>query len=159
MEPPSRSPRFFFHNETPRRLPVSLLRAAASACLARHGKAGDIEFVFVSDDRIQALNRDHRKIDEATDVLTFPAPGFPGAPLGEVVISVDYAERQASQRKVSLRTELAYLAIHGVLHLCGFEDEKEADRKRMMSEMAEIGEEVGLPRDNKWSSIAHGVAA
>lgn len=159
MEPPSRSPRFAFSNETTHRIPVSLIRAAASACLGAHGKSGDIEFAFVDDERIRALNREHRGIDEATDVLTFSAPDFPGAPLGEVVISVPYARRQSQLRRVSLRTELAYLAIHGVLHLCGFEDENAADRHRMLQEMARIGTTVGLPEDREWSSIAHEVAA
>jgi len=135
-------------------MPVSLIRFAASACLQKHSRHGDIEFVFVEDDRMQALNREHRAVDASTDVLTFAAPQFPHAPLGEVVISVPYARRQALIRRVSLRTELTYLAIHGVLHLCGFDDENELDRAQMMAEMALIGEQIGLPREVEWTSVA-----
>lgn len=125
----------------------------------RRGKSLDIEFVFVEDETIRTLNREHRGKDEATDVLTFEAPDFPGAPLGEIVIAVPFAETQALLRKVSLRTELAYLAIHGVLHLCGFDDIEEADRRRMMAEMASVGEEIGLEPDREWTSIALGEPA
>lgn len=159
MEPPSSSPRFSFSNETPHRLPVSLIRTGASACLAKHNRHGDIEFVFVDDEHMQALNRDHRQVDASTDVLTFAAPDFPHAPLGEVVICIPFAQRQAAIRRVSLRTELTYLAIHGVLHLCGFDDENETDRAAMMAEMAVIGESIGLPKDAEWTSIAKAVAA
>jgi len=175
MEPPSRSPRFSFSNQTSRRIPSGLIRSGALACLRRHfsvasdelrvtswgrpSRCLDIEFVFVDDETIRTLNREHRGKDEATDVLTFEAPDFPGAPLGEIVIAVPFAERQALLRKVSLRTELAYLAIHGVLHLCGFDDIEEADRRRMMAEMASVGEEIGLEPDREWTSIALGEPA
>ncbi len=122
----------------------------------RRGKSLDIEFVFVDDETIRTLNREHRGKDEVTDVLTFEAPDFPGAPLGEIVIAIPFAERQASLRSVSLRTELAYLAIHGVLHLCGFDDVNEDDRRRMMAEMASVGEDIGLEPDREWTSIALG---
>ncbi len=154
MEPPSSSPRFTFTNETSHRLPVSLIRSAASVCLAEHKRDGDIEFVFVDDDRMQSLNRDHRAVDSSTDVLTFAAPQFPHAPLGEVVICIPFAKRQADIRRVTLRTELTYLAIHGVLHLCGFDDENETDRAQMMAEMARIGTLVGLPPEAEWTSVA-----
>lgn len=137
-----------------------MIRAGALACLDRFAtRRGDIEFAFVDDEAIRNLNRDHRGVDEATDVLTFEAPEFPGAPLGEIVISVPYAERQAAIRGVGPRTELAYLAIHGVLHLCGFDDIEERDRAKMMATMAEIGESIGLPPDREWTSIAKGEPA
>ena len=157
MEPPSRSPRFSFSNQTSRRIPSGLIRSAALECLARHpspSRSRGIEFAFVDDETIRDLNRTHRGVDEATDVLTFEAPPFPNAPLGEIVIGVPFAERQALLRKVSLRTELVYLAIHGVLHLCGFDDQTDGDRRKMMAEMSVIGERIGLPPDREWSSIA-----
>jgi probable rRNA maturation factor len=159
MEPPSSSPRISFFNETTRRLPVGAMRSAVVRAFAEHGRDGDVEILVVDDERIRHLNQQHRAVDESTDVLTFPAPAFPNAPLGEIVICLPYAERQAALRGVSLRTELSYLAMHGALHLCGFEDEDEPSRQRMMREMARIGELVGLPRDEGWTSIAKAVAA
>jgi len=135
------------------------MRSAISRALEEHGLSGCLEVVIVGDDRMRELNAAYRGLSETTDVLTFPAPRFPNAPLGEIVICLPFAERQAALRRVSLRTEMSYLAMHGALHLCGFEDEDEPSRQRMMREMARIGELVGLPRDEEWTSIAKAVAA
>jgi rRNA maturation RNase YbeY len=102
------------------------------------------------------LNSRGRGISETTDVLTFPAPAFPEAPLGEIVISVDYAVRQAQARGIPLQDELCYLGIHGALHLLGFDDEASEDRDRMFSEMHRIGRELDLPEQREWASILHG---
>ncbi|MFX8316485.1 rRNA maturation RNase YbeY, partial [Acinetobacter baumannii] len=75
------------------------------------------------------MNSEFRGIDQPTDVLTFPADqSVVGAPLGDIAIGVGYATRQARARGVSLTQELCYLAIHGALHLAGFDDETEQDR-------------------------------
>lgn len=96
-------------------------------------------------------------MDEATDVLSFPAGDFPGAPLGDIAIGVPFAERQASLRQVPLQTELCYLAIHGALHLLGFDDEEAEAREKMQEEMHLAGIDAGLPPDPEWSSIlGHG---
>ncbi len=86
--------------------------------------AAVLSLVLTGDDRLQDLNRHHRSRDEATDVLSFPAP--PGAAdategpyLGDIVVSVERAASQASGLGHSLGEELNLLAVHGLLHLLG----------------------------------------
>jgi rRNA maturation RNase YbeY len=141
------------------------MRQAASLALQRHGLAGEVSVLLTDDEHIRELNRQFRFVDEATDVLTFPTSPDPeiadveGSYLGDIAISVPYAERQAKARGVSLSQELAYLAIHGALHIAGLDDEEESDRAKMVSEMNEIATTAGLKPDKDWHSILHGEAA
>jgi probable rRNA maturation factor len=84
---------------------------------------GTMTVAIVSDARLRALNRKFRKEDKATDVLSFPAdePGY----LGDVVISSGVAARQARAAGHSLATELRVLALHGLLHLLGYDHERD----------------------------------
>lgn len=144
-------------NETKYRVRTTPIKEAVSMALALHRPEGAEVCVLLTDDeRIAALNRTYRHVDEPTDVLSFPAGDFPNAPLGDIAISVPYAKRQAQARGADLETELCYLAIHGCLHLCGFDDEDEQARAEMVREMHRIGLAVGLPEDSDWSSILHG---
>ncbi|MCC7433295.1 MAG: rRNA maturation RNase YbeY [Methanoregulaceae archaeon] len=152
MEPPS-CPRVSLLNLTGRRRRLSRIRNSAQSVL--QGQSRTVEIVLVDDDAIRELNRAHRDLDEATDVLTFPAPEFPRSPLGEIVISVPYAERQALARGIRVEDELCYLAIHGALHLLGLEDETEEGRRNMQQAMARWGQELGLPDQPEWSSLLH----
>jgi probable rRNA maturation factor len=158
MEPPS-SHRIDVLNQSGRRLRIQPLKKAVSTTLDRHGRSNaSVSLLLTGDAEIRQLNLEFRGLDETTDVLTFPAPDFPGAPLGEIAISVPYAELQAVRRSVSLQDELAYLAIHGALHLLGFDDEAEDDRRQMHAEMEAIGRELGLPPEPAWSSLLHAEA-
>jgi probable rRNA maturation factor len=82
------------------------------------------------------LNREWRGVDRPTDVLAFAqAEGPGGAPaglLGDVVISIDTARRQAAERRAALGAELDRLLIHGVLHLVGYDHERSAAEARRM---------------------------
>jgi probable rRNA maturation factor len=84
---------------------------------------GIMTVAIVSDARVRALNRKFRKKDKTTDVLSFPAeePGY----LGDVVISSGVAARQARAARHSLATELRVLALHGLLHLLGYDHERD----------------------------------
>ena len=84
---------------------------------------GTVTVAIVSDARVRALNRQFRKKDTATDVLSFPAeePRY----LGDVVISSGLAARQARAAGHSLATELRVLALHGLLHLLGYDHERD----------------------------------
>jgi probable rRNA maturation factor len=88
--------------------------------------------VLLTDDAaMRELNRRYRGADEATDVLAFPQDG--GGLLGDVVISVETAQRQAAERGHSLDREVGLLLAHGVLHLLGWEDGEPAERRRMLA--------------------------
>jgi probable rRNA maturation factor len=96
-----------------------------------------------------------RGVDEATDVLTFPSdPAWPGM-VGQIAISLDFAERGAKARGVTLTEETAFLALHGALHLAGWDDESEEERDAMVAEMNRIALLAGLKPDENWSSQPH----
>ncbi|MCB0338358.1 MAG: rRNA maturation RNase YbeY [Bdellovibrionales bacterium] len=91
-----------------------------------------LSLLFTNDSRIRELNRAYRKKDAATDVLSFSlhegeVVPFPSASIGDVVISVETAQRQAKERDIYLYQELLRLFIHGVLHLAGFDHENVSD--------------------------------
>jgi len=94
---------------------------------------GKINLIFVKDKQIIDLNRNFRKKDKATDVLSFNIDSSIGqsATIGEIYISIDTARRQAKEYNVKLNTELLRLACHGLLHLFGFDHIKKGDRNRM----------------------------
>lgn len=88
-----------------------------------------ISCAIVGDAEIHSLNRRFLRHDYPTDIITFPLEDFPLE--AELVISADTARRQAREYRVPMREECARLAIHGVLHLCGFDDMTEEDREAM----------------------------
>lgn len=107
----------------------------------------EVSLTLTDDARVHALNRDYRGIDRPTDVLAFaltegehPAPTLPGEPrlLGDVILSLDTAERQAREGGVSLAREVAWLICHGVLHLLGHDHQtpRELEAMRSLEERA-----------------------
>ncbi|HWA83862.1 MAG TPA: rRNA maturation RNase YbeY [Fimbriimonadaceae bacterium] len=155
MEPPS-SHAVAISNESGRRAPRALIARAVSATLALHGRHSEAVSVLIgTDEAIRELNCRYRGLDEPTDVLTFPSDDVPGAPLGDIAIALPYAERQARVRGVSLSQELGYLAIHGTLHLLGFDDEVEEERAAMVDEMNRAAVSAGLKPDEHWASLLH----
>ena len=105
--------------------------------------AGDVELVFVNDDAIRKINREHRGIDKATDVLSFPYEQVPGGLMGSVVISTDTASRVASELGHSIECEIALLFLHGVLHILGYDHE--IDGGQMRQKEKEVIEHFSLP--------------
>ncbi len=93
---------------------------------------GEVTIALVSDQRMRALNRTFRGVDRATDVLSFPAADAPpraAVPaLGDVAIATGVATRQARAAGHTLATELRVLALHGLLHLLGFDHEHDDGR-------------------------------
>jgi probable rRNA maturation factor len=87
---------------------------------------GALTIALVPDARVRALNLRYRRQDRPTDVLSFPA-GVPGH-LGDVVIASGVARRQARDAGHRLRTELRVLALHGLLHLLGYDHERDGGR-------------------------------
>ncbi|HEV7569865.1 MAG TPA: rRNA maturation RNase YbeY [Thermoanaerobaculia bacterium] len=92
----------------------------------------EVSIAIVDDDAMRNLNRKFRKKNKTTDVLTFPAddsdadPNATGRPLGDIVISIDQARRQATDQKHSLATEVRYLILHGILHALGYDHETDS---------------------------------
>lgn len=105
--------------------------------LVAAGEAGaEMTLSLVDDDEIHALNRDYRDKDKPTDVLSFSMREGEGGTLhpellGDVVISVETAARQAAEGARPLADELLHLAVHGLAHLCGY-DHATLDEERVM---------------------------
>lgn len=91
-----------------------------------------ISLAFVDDETIHTLNKRYLDHDELTDVLSFPLSG-PGAKTleGELVLGVGVAQRQAEERGHPVEAELALYVIHGLLHLCGYDDHDPQDAAQM----------------------------
>ncbi|HYC60571.1 MAG TPA: rRNA maturation RNase YbeY [Thermoanaerobaculia bacterium] len=108
----------------------------------------EVTIAFIDDDAMTELNQKFRKKAKTTDVLTFPAddsynePSATGRPLGDIVISVDQARRQAADEKHSLATEVRYLVLHGVLHALGYDHETDKGEMNALEEQVRAG--VGL---------------
>lgn len=159
MEPPS-SHSVIILNEFSRRAPRALITRAASATLDLHRRAGEtVNILLTTSEHVRGLNAQFRGVDEDTDVLTFASDDVEGAGLGDIAISVPYAIQQAGKRGVPTDQEIAYLAIHGCLHLLGLDDENDRDRAEMMVEMNRAAAAAGLPTDAEWSSILHAEAS
>ena len=146
-------------NDLPRRIVYQAVRHSLETLLtAWKADPCEVSVLITDNEGIRQLNKEFRNLDEATDVLTFPAPsGIPS--LGDIAISIDFASAQAKRRKVRLQDELAMLAIHGGLHLMGMDDELESNREAMVVEMNRIAKLAGIPEEEDWSSLPHGSEA
>ena len=107
-----------------RRRPVrpERLRRILEAAARSLRVSGEVALVLTRDPRVRELNARYRGKDEPTDVLSFPGPGGP-AGLGDIVVSVDTAERNARRLGRTLQRELDVLALHGFLHVLGYDHE------------------------------------
>ena len=102
---------------------------------------GDLSIAIVSDRRMRALNRQFRGKDKVTDVLSFPAEsrGF----MGDIVIAAGVSKRQAREAGHSAQTEVRVLALHGLLHLLGYDPD--GDEGRMALADARLRKKAGSP--------------
>jgi len=118
----------------------ALLRRRAARALSALGHArSELSLALVEDAAMAALNASHRGKDGPTDVLSFsllegPGAEHRGALLGDVVIALGVAERQARRGRRTLDDELARLLIHGVLHLVGHDHERDDEARAMRAE-------------------------
>jgi probable rRNA maturation factor len=108
-----------------------LIAAATQVYRGEKLRAAEISYVIVNDRVLRKMNRTFLGHDYETDVITFPLDS--AAMEAEIYISIDTARRQAARYRVPLRDELARLAIHGFLHLCGYDDTTEALHARMFA--------------------------
>lgn len=135
---------------------AKLIRLAAKAAFARFDYPfdGQVTVTITDDAGIREYNREYRRIDSATDVLSFPLNDFyrgvPGeelgelmdpvsrsVPLGDMIISIQRAREQAQEYGHGLARECAYLTVHSMLHLLGYDHVDEGEEKAAMREQEE----------------------
>jgi probable rRNA maturation factor len=109
-----------------------------------------VSVVLVGDAAMRTLNRTYRGKDRTTDVLSFPldaAPRDASGPrlLGDIIISVDRARRQAASYDATIRREIERLLIHGILHLLGHDHHRHDERARMEREERRLAAAIGMP--------------
>ena len=144
---------------------IAFIRRVIRTALAAQGVdfPCEVDVLITNDAEIRELNREARQVDKATDVLSFPAfdlepgelpgpedadPGTGLVPLGDMMISMEHVAAQAKEYGHSARRELAYLTVHSVLHLLGYDHLDEGPMKAQMREREEdIMRELGLERE------------
>ena len=120
-----------------------LIKKAIKAALKYEGfkRAAEVSVTLVDDNAIHAINLEHRGVDRPTDVLSFPMfdEDFEGeaAVLGDIVISLERAKAQAEEYGHSYEREIAFLTVHSVLHLLGYDHEEGEEAERVMFEKQE----------------------
>lgn len=118
----------------------------------------EMSITFVDNNEIQIINRNYRQKDAPTDVISFAMQEegegeqqIIGAEIpivyGDIIISVDKAKEQAEEYEHSVERELGFLALHGFLHLLGYDHMNEADEKKMFGRQEEILNGFGLKRE------------
>ncbi|MCH5287173.1 MAG: cytidine deaminase [Christensenellaceae bacterium] len=149
---------------------LSLIQTAADAALLTEGVARPCaaSIRVCGDEAIREVNRECRGIDRATDVLSFPTVGYPAGTtagcadklllrefddelnacmLGDLIISVPHVLAQAEEYGHSPEREAAYLTVHGLCHLMGYDHIEEDDRRRMRAMEEKILASIGMDRD------------
>lgn len=127
---------------------ATMMEEDARALLDAAGLDDDeqLSLTLCDDPYIQKLNREWRKIDKPTDVLSFPMDDE--QLLGDLVISLDTAQRQAEERQHTARDELRVLMVHGILHLLGYDhettreeyDEMRAAERKLLNRLGWVGQ-------------------
>lgn len=126
-------------------VPESIALRVAELTARRIGfEADELSLVFVDDDCIHGINRDFRNSDKPTDVISFEAECDGDQTSGEIIISIQTAQRQALAAGHSLETEIAWLIAHGVLHVAGMDDETEEQLAEMIELQREVMGQIGM---------------
>ncbi len=131
---------------------AELIRRAVETALGSEGADGGVCVLITDAEEIQTLNCTYRDVDRVTDVLTFPAREGdailcpPDGYLGDIAICYERAVGQAEEYGHSLERELAFLAVHGALHLLGYDHMEPADERKMLQKQEEILQAMRLSR-------------
>ena len=133
------------------------VRAAAEKVGELYGLAdAELSVTLTDNAHIHAMNREYRHIDRPTDVLSFALQegeepeiigGMQGHVLGDIIISVERAAEQAESYGHSVRREVAFLTVHGMLHLLGYDHMEEAERLEMEKEQKYVMKQLGIFRE------------
>ena len=123
---------------------------AAAQHAVPSAEAAEVAIVLTDDSGIKALNRDWRGIDKPTNVLSFPAAQTPsrgGEPrmLGDIAIAYETTRSEAENENKPFAHHLSHLAVHGLLHLVGYDHETDADAEKMESLERKILAHLGVP--------------
>lgn len=132
------------------------VKAVILGVLAYEGYDDDYEvsLSFVSNDEIREINRDYRKIDKVTDVLSFPMydgeevdVDFGAISLGDIVVSIERASDQAKDFCHSLEREVCFLVCHSMFHLLGYDHMEEEEAKEMRAKEEAVLSQLGITRN------------
>ena len=140
-----------------------LVRNAIEATLdeEQYENPCEVSVTFTDNEGIHALNRQYRGVDRPTDVLSFPLFDYEGTSeeppvdewigiLGDIVLSLEQAEKQAEEFGHSFEREVAFLCVHSMLHLLGYDHETgEEDEREMRAKQTKIMSALGLAVDAK----------
>jgi probable rRNA maturation factor len=122
--------------------------AAAASSIAGDAASGVVAVALIDDAAMRALNRDWRGRDAPTNVLSFPAPASAGEAelrsLGDIAIAYETVTREAEDAGRAFAHHLAHLAVHGFLHLVGFDHERDGDAEQMEQRERDILAALGI---------------
>jgi probable rRNA maturation factor len=125
------------------RLPHARIRTVVRHTLrAESVDKGEIEIALVNDATIRKVHREFFGDDTPTDVITFPLNEPPAPLAGAIVVSVETATRVAPRHRASPEREVLLYVIHGTLHLCGYNDRRPRDARRMRRRQSELLDQV-----------------
>lgn len=121
--------------------------AVAAAAVALATESGEVSIVLTDDEAIRTLNRDWRKIDKATNVLSFPAPAHLGDEkmFGDIVLAYETIAQECHDEDRVFLHHLAHLTVHGFLHLIGYDHQTDSDADAMEAIESKIMIALKLP--------------
>ncbi|MEA5077339.1 MAG: rRNA maturation RNase YbeY [Anaerolineaceae bacterium] len=126
------------------------IKSAAAAALG--SQTGEITFIVCDDEFIHLYNKEYRGVDKSTDVLSFPSdevdPESNEVYLGDILISLEHAQIQADEAHHPLAEEVAMLAVHGVLHLLGYDHSTAEEKTEMWQLQREALAKMGIIMDS-----------
>ena len=150
-------------NRTDFEISGEIMEAVEKACLEtlkyeEFDEDCEISLSFVTNEEIHQINRQFRNVDAPTDVLSFPQLTFEEGEeadvnengeivLGDIIISVERAKEQAEEYGHALKMEIAFLTVHSMLHLLGYDHMEKDEEEDMFRRQKEILEIAGIPRE------------
>jgi probable rRNA maturation factor len=119
----------------------------------RLGVEGELAIWLCNDEEIADLHVRFMQVPGPTDVITFPGDDEqPGGYLGDIAVSVDTAAEQATDARHSAGREIAFLCLHGLMHLAGFDDREERERAEMLGKQKELLDEFERTYSGDWDT-------
>jgi len=137
------------------KLQSTVRRAVTRAAATLSTRGAELAIVLTDDSAIRALNRDWRGVDKATNVLAFPTKNAAAKHLGDVVLAFETIAREARSERKPLAHHLAHLAVHGFLHLVGYDHERHEDAVKMERTEREILRQIAIPDPYRPAGAKH----